>query len=156
MAGQRRRPARRPRGKVARAAARRAWCGAWWSAASARPSAQVSWLVSAAESQVSASSREAAGAPAAARRWSASPSSSVQSSRAAAASGQSAWDIAAHYTALFEADLRLLNIRPLEHPRATDHVAGMIVWAAAMEAAGIRVSPSPARLGSTLVELLRG
>jgi len=27
---------------------------------------------------------------------------------------------------------------------------------AAMEAAGIRVSPSPARLGSTLVEVLRG
>ena len=27
---------------------------------------------------------------------------------------------------------------------------------AAMEAAGIRVSPSPARLGKTLVELLKG
>ncbi len=56
--------------------------------------------------------------------------------RAANASGRSAWDIAAHYTQLFEADLARLNIRPLEHPRATDHVAGMIDWAAAMEQAG--------------------
>lgn len=56
--------------------------------------------------------------------------------RAAAATGQSAWDIAAHYTALFEADLARLNIRPLEHPRATDHVEGMIAWAQGMEQAG--------------------
>jgi cysteinyl-tRNA synthetase len=49
--------------------------------------------------------------------------------KAAAAQGKTAWDIAAFYQADFEADLARLNIRPPQHPRATDYVPAMIDWA---------------------------
>ena len=49
--------------------------------------------------------------------------------KAAAAQGKTAWDIAKFYQADFEADLSRLNIRPTEHPRATDYVGAMIDWA---------------------------
>ncbi len=49
--------------------------------------------------------------------------------KAAAAQGKTAWDIAKFYQADFEADLARLNIRPTEHPRATDYVEAMIDWA---------------------------
>jgi cysteinyl-tRNA synthetase len=49
--------------------------------------------------------------------------------KAAAAQGKTAWDIAKFYQADFEADLARLNIRPTEHPRATDYVDDMIAWA---------------------------
>jgi cysteinyl-tRNA synthetase len=49
--------------------------------------------------------------------------------KAAAAQGKTAWDIAKFYQADFEADLARLNIRPTEHPRATDYVDDMIDWA---------------------------
>lgn len=42
--------------------------------------------------------------------------------------GKSAWDIAAYYQADFEADLTRLNIRKLQHPKATDYVESMITW----------------------------
>ena len=48
--------------------------------------------------------------------------------------GQDIWQIAAHYTAAFRADLAQLNIRmPTHMPLATDHVAGMIAWGRAIE-----------------------
>ncbi len=49
--------------------------------------------------------------------------------KAAAAQGKTAWDIAKFYQADFEADLARLNIRKLEHPRATEFVPAMIEWA---------------------------
>jgi cysteinyl-tRNA synthetase len=49
--------------------------------------------------------------------------------KAAAAQGKTAWEIAKFYQADFEADLARLNIRPTEHPRATDYVEAMIEWA---------------------------
>jgi cysteinyl-tRNA synthetase len=49
--------------------------------------------------------------------------------KAASAQGKSAWDIAKFYQADFEADLARLNIRPPQHPRATDYVEAMIDWA---------------------------
>ena len=49
--------------------------------------------------------------------------------KAAAAAGQSAWDIARHYQQVFEADLARLNVRKVQHPRATDYVEQMITWA---------------------------
>ncbi|MEQ1689045.1 MAG: cysteine--tRNA ligase [Sphingopyxis sp.] len=54
--------------------------------------------------------------------------------KAAAAQDKSAWDIAAFYQADFEADLTRLNIRKLQHPRATDYVDAMIDWAKQIEA----------------------
>ncbi len=48
--------------------------------------------------------------------------------KAASAAGKSAWDIAAFYQADFEADLARLNIRKVQHPRATDYVTAMIEW----------------------------
>ncbi len=48
--------------------------------------------------------------------------------KAAAAQGKTAWDIAKFYQADFEADLARLNIRPTDHPRATDYVEAMIDW----------------------------
>ncbi|MFA9200064.1 MAG: cysteine--tRNA ligase [Cypionkella sp.] len=54
--------------------------------------------------------------------------------KAAAAQGKSAWDIARHYQAVFEADLARLNIRKPRHPRATDYVEAMIAWGQAIEA----------------------
>ena len=52
--------------------------------------------------------------------------------KAAAAAGQSAWDIARHYQQVFEADLDRLNVRKVQHPRATDYVEQMIQWAEAI------------------------
>ena len=49
--------------------------------------------------------------------------------KAAAAQGKTAWDIARFYQADFENDLARLNIRKLQHPRATDYVPQMIDWA---------------------------
>ena len=49
--------------------------------------------------------------------------------KAATAQGKTAWDIARFYQADFEADLARLNIRPTDHPRATDYVEAMIDWA---------------------------
>ncbi len=49
--------------------------------------------------------------------------------KAATAQGKTAWDIAKFYQADFETDLARLNIRPTEHPRATDYVQAMIEWA---------------------------
>ena len=52
----------------------------------------------------------------------------------ARATGQDIWAIAAHYTAAFKANLRDLNIaEPSRLPLATDHVAGMIDFARAIE-----------------------
>jgi cysteinyl-tRNA synthetase len=48
--------------------------------------------------------------------------------KAATAQGKTAWDIAKFYQADFESDLARLNIRPTEHPRATDYVEAMIDW----------------------------
>ncbi len=48
--------------------------------------------------------------------------------KAASAAGKSAWDIAAFYQADFEADLARLNIRKVQHPRATEYVDAMIAW----------------------------
>jgi cysteinyl-tRNA synthetase len=48
--------------------------------------------------------------------------------KAASAAGKSAWDIAAFYQADFEADLARLNIRKVQHPRATEYVEAMIAW----------------------------
>ncbi|WP_120715874.1 cysteine--tRNA ligase [Tsuneonella amylolytica] len=53
--------------------------------------------------------------------------------KAAASAGKSAWDIAAHYQQVFEADLRRLNIREVQHPRATDYVEQMVAWNASIE-----------------------
>ena len=53
--------------------------------------------------------------------------------RAAEGAGESAWDIARRYQQRFERDCERLNIRKPEHPRATDHVAAMIEWIAAIE-----------------------
>ncbi len=53
--------------------------------------------------------------------------------KAAASAGKSAWDIARHYQEAFEADLGRLNIRPVQHPRATDYVEAMIAWGQAIE-----------------------
>ncbi len=55
--------------------------------------------------------------------------------KAAAAQGKTAWDIARFYQADFENDLARLNIRPPQHPRATDYVPAMIEWAKSIEAA---------------------
>jgi cysteinyl-tRNA synthetase len=49
--------------------------------------------------------------------------------KAAAAQGKTAWDIAKFYQADFESDLARLNIRPPQHPRATEFVPAMIDWA---------------------------
>jgi cysteinyl-tRNA synthetase len=54
--------------------------------------------------------------------------------KAASAAGKSAWDIAKFYQADFEADLERLNIRGMQHPKATDYVAAMIEWAKSIEA----------------------
>jgi cysteinyl-tRNA synthetase len=54
--------------------------------------------------------------------------------KAAAAQGKTAWDIAAFYQADFESDLARLNIRKLQHPKATDYVDAMIEWAKSIEA----------------------
>ena len=62
--------------------------------------------------------------------------------KAASREGKSAWDIARHYQAVFEADLARLNIRKPQihdrpeasgHPRATDYVAAMIAWGREIE-----------------------
>ena len=62
--------------------------------------------------------------------------------KAATREGKSAWDIARHYQAVFEADLARLNIRKPQihdrpdlsgHPRATEYVAAMIAWGRAIE-----------------------
>ena len=53
--------------------------------------------------------------------------------KAAASQGKSAWDIARHYQQVFEADLRRLNIRPVQHPKATDYVGAMVAWNAKIE-----------------------
>ncbi|ANY20315.1 Cysteine--tRNA ligase [Tsuneonella dongtanensis] len=53
--------------------------------------------------------------------------------KAAASQGKSAWDIARHYQEVFEADLRRLNIREVQHPRATDYVEKMVEWGKAIE-----------------------
>jgi cysteinyl-tRNA synthetase len=53
--------------------------------------------------------------------------------KAASAAGKSAWDIAAFYQTDFEADLARLNIRGMQHPKATDYVAAMIEWAKSIE-----------------------
>ena len=47
---------------------------------------------------------------------------------AAAEAGKSAWDIARYYQQVFEDDLARLNVRPVHHPKATDHVEAMIAW----------------------------
>ena len=52
--------------------------------------------------------------------------------KAASAAGKSAWDIAAFYQADFEADLARLNIRKVQHPRATEYVEAMIAWGTAI------------------------
>jgi cysteinyl-tRNA synthetase len=53
---------------------------------------------------------------------------------AARASGRHIWAIAAHYTGAFKQNLRDLNIRePSRFPLATEHVAGMIDFARAIE-----------------------
>lgn len=50
--------------------------------------------------------------------------------KAATKAGKSAWDIAAHYTAAFKADIARLNIRePAKWSVATDHIAEMIAFA---------------------------
>jgi cysteinyl-tRNA synthetase len=54
--------------------------------------------------------------------------------KAAAAQGKTAWDIAAFYQADFEADLKRLNIRKPQHPKATEYVEAMIEWAKSIEA----------------------
>jgi cysteinyl-tRNA synthetase len=53
--------------------------------------------------------------------------------KAASAAGKSAWDIAKFYQADFEADLARLNIRGMQHPKATDYVTAMIDWAKSIE-----------------------
>ena len=53
--------------------------------------------------------------------------------KAAASAGKSAWDIARHYQQVFEDDLARLNVRPVQHPRATDYVEAMIDWAKGIE-----------------------
>jgi cysteinyl-tRNA synthetase len=56
---------------------------------------------------------------------------------AAKAAGETAWDVAARYTALFKADLAALNILdPSIWSVATDHIQDMIAFAAAIEAHG--------------------
>ena len=52
--------------------------------------------------------------------------------KAASAAGKSAWDIAAFYQADFESDLARLNIRKVQHPRATEYVDAMIAWGKAI------------------------
>ena len=49
--------------------------------------------------------------------------------KAAAAVGKSAKEIAEFFQEDFEANLARLNIRPTDHPRATDYVEAMIDWA---------------------------
>jgi cysteinyl-tRNA synthetase len=49
--------------------------------------------------------------------------------KAAASSGKSAKEIAEFYEDDFKNDLARLNITGMEHPRATDHINGMIAWA---------------------------
>ena len=54
--------------------------------------------------------------------------------RAAAAQAKSIWDIAAHYTQAFKADVARLNIvEPAQWTVATDHIAQMIAFAQAIE-----------------------
>ncbi len=54
----------------------------------------------------------------------------------AKATGQDIWAIARHYTEAFKQNLSDLNIRePSRFPLATDHVAAMIEWGEAIEAA---------------------
>jgi cysteinyl-tRNA synthetase len=54
---------------------------------------------------------------------------------AARAAGETAWDVAARYTALFKADLKALNILdPSIWSVATDHVQDMIAFARTIEA----------------------
>ncbi len=53
--------------------------------------------------------------------------------KAAASAGKSAWDIARHYQQVFEDDLARLNVRPVQHPRATDYVKAMIEWGQGIE-----------------------
>ena len=55
--------------------------------------------------------------------------------KAAAAQAKSIWDIAAHYTEAFKADVARLNIQPpAEWTVATDHIPQMIAFAKAIEA----------------------
>jgi cysteinyl-tRNA synthetase len=55
--------------------------------------------------------------------------------RAAAAAGRSIWDVAAHYTQVFKADVAALRIEnPSRWAVATDHVGEMIAFAEAIEA----------------------
>lgn len=57
--------------------------------------------------------------------------------KAAAAAQKSIWDIAAHYTAAFKADVRRLNIaEPAEWTVATDHIPQMIEFAKTIEQRG--------------------
>ena len=54
--------------------------------------------------------------------------------RAAAAGGESAWDVAARHTATFQADIARLNIRPpAKWAVATDHVGDMLEFAGAIQ-----------------------
>jgi cysteinyl-tRNA synthetase len=54
--------------------------------------------------------------------------------RAAARTGRSIWDVAAHYTAVFKADVAALNIaEPSRWAVATDHVGQMIDFASAIQ-----------------------
>ena len=54
--------------------------------------------------------------------------------KAAAAQAKSIWDIAAHYTEAFKADVARLNIEPpAEWTVATDHIPQMIEFAKAIE-----------------------
>jgi len=54
---------------------------------------------------------------------------------AARSSGRDIWAVAAHYTEAFKRNLKDLNVRdPAHFPLATDHVAGMIDFAKAIEA----------------------
>ena len=56
---------------------------------------------------------------------------------AASRSETTIWDVAAHYTAAFKADLGVLNVRPPTlWSTATDHIQDMIAFARAIEAAG--------------------
>ena len=53
--------------------------------------------------------------------------------RMALREGKSAWDIAKFYQEDFENDLARLNVRPVQHPKATDYVEAMIAWGQRIE-----------------------
>src|SRR5918911_2574587 len=51
--------------------------------------------------------------------------------------GRTVWDVAAHYTDVFMADLAKLRFRPPSvWPRATDHIGEMVEFARALDAKG--------------------